>query len=979
MPRRPLHLVATERHVASALTGGNRAATFRSFCADVTANVARRPATPELTHLATAVALDDMRKEWDVSLPLVGAIDAAMGALRRSGVDPEMLRRTKDARGQLIGRLLARTDEMLARHDLFDDRAMGWIAATSIDTASIEELPTRVVIDGLYDWDPSQFAWVEALARRVPLTVQMPRAASGAVGVAAAPDAILSLLEARWQSLPRAPELELFELGLPEQATTIEAATDGAEARTIAAVVLDAVRAGASAEGIAIVVPQLEEAFLERLRGALDEARLAFEEPRGRSPIAAPAVRAALGWLELASAPLNRDATIDLLRSRAVDPAPFIDGATLTERQRRALELAGRLGRIPVRTDRDGTLLADVLAAEIANDSDEGWLLGSLDRILAARAELATAASRSSIAGKVSSMWRALGLVDPGRATLGALLAAESTDSTSPEARLVAAQLRDHAAGFRALLAAVDRVEAAGVLLGAEKTEVTPARFRAELEKALAGVEPSGTRRPGALRLVRISEVHDLPTDLLILARVSEGTFEAGVPGPSILNERVLAALPSNRRPPPAAQTMAANRVAYLGAIAKAGRVVVTRSETDAEGRPLAPAALFRELAPNCLRLHEPASRVHPRARILSSRGAELARLARGGKPDDADVRWRVALENDRLAFFLDPRQVATSGTGAIETGDETVREHLRQSIGGTRARPIAATTIERAAQCRFSAFAVAVLGASFAETLGEGLEPWQRGSLIHRALYCAFESLRGKWDTSSRTELVARGSAAAKKTLMQGRSSPLYRAEIERALRDVAAVLEWSLDDPDFRFAYGERSFGDNRTPGGAERSWPALALGTGASTVFVRGRIDRVDLSRDGSRARVIDYKTGALPAWKDVGTLVFQPPLYAYAVLKEMGRLSLPELRALYLDTSKRPPRPLPVEKGQVFSLEAMAAAEQRAAQVVARLWQGDVAPRPADAAVCSRCEVRDICRRPAAMPVEDLEPDNDGAGA
>src|SRR3954467_9142905 len=113
---------------------------------------------------------------------------------------------------------------------------------------------------------------------------------------------------------------------------------------------------------------------------------------------------------------------------------------------------------------------------------------------------------------------------------------------------------------------------------------------------------------------------------------------------------------------------------------------------------------------------------------------------------------------------------------------------------------------------------------------------------------------------------------------------------------------------------------------------------MGSGASTVFVRGRIDRVDVSRDGSRARVIDYKTGSLPAWKDVGTRVFQPPLYSRAVFEKMGPLALPELRALYLDTSKRPPRALPVEKSQVLSLEAMAAAQHRAAQVVERLWQG-----------------------------------------
>jgi CRISPR/Cas system-associated exonuclease Cas4 (RecB family) len=225
-------------------------------------------------------------------------------------------------------------------------------------------------------------------------------------------------------------------------------------------------------------------------------------------------------------------------------------------------------------------------------------------------------------------------------------------------------------------------------------------------------------------------------------------------------------------------------------------------------------------------------------------------------------------------------------------------------------------------------------------------------------------------------------GIAAARKVLVRDVGAPLYRAEVERALRDVTAVVEWSLaDESDFRFVHGERSFGAGRAPAGrgGEASWPALVIGGGPSTVFVKGRIDRVDVSFDGSRARVIDYKTGALPAWKDVGTHVFQPPLYAYAVLLQMGRLSMPEVRALYLDTSKRPPRPLPVEKSQVFSLEALKAAEQRAARVVVQMWSGDVAPRPVDAVICGKCEVRDICRRPAAMPVEELEPESEGAGA
>jgi ATP-dependent helicase/nuclease subunit B len=40
---------------------------------------------------------------------------------------------------------------------------------------------------------------------------------------------------------------------------------------------------------------------------------------------------------------------------------------------------------------------------------------------------------------------------------------------------------------------------------------------------------------------------------------------------------------------------------------------------------------------------------------------------------------------------------------------------------------------------------------------------------------------------------------------------------------------------------------------------------------------------------------------------------------------------------------------------------------------------VAPRPTDAAICGRCDARDICRRPAAMPVDELDPDADGGGA
>src|SRR6185295_15236516 len=176
--------------------------------------------------------------------------------------------------------------------------------------------------------------------------------------------------------------------------------TGGAEARVIADVVREAVVSGTSAEAIAIVVPALDEGFLEPLRAAFDEARIAFAEPRGRPPIAAPAVRAALGWLDLVVS-LHRDGIIDLLRSNAVDPAPFVDGTSLELRRRRALALASRLARVPVGTDDDRTLLLQVLSAEIDPRSDDIWMIDALARILSALGDLAEPVARSTLVSKL--------------------------------------------------------------------------------------------------------------------------------------------------------------------------------------------------------------------------------------------------------------------------------------------------------------------------------------------------------------------------------------------------------------------------------------------------------------------------------------------------------------------------------------------------------------------------------------------------
>jgi ATP-dependent helicase/nuclease subunit B len=988
----------TERHVERALAEGVFARTWRAFVDDHAAASGLCAANPEMTRLATAATLAAIEHPFGpgAAPAIVATLDAALGVLGEAGVDAAALGRANGGRSALFARLLEGTAEHLTRAGAYDRRSAGFLAARAIERAPIEDLPPNVVVEGLLDWTAADHAWVEALSRRVRVTVRMPRWAGAPGAVTGSTDVLLSALEERWQGHSRGPELELVDIALPAEIELVASPSDAAEARAIAGALRRALSSGVAASDIAVVLPSLDESFLEPLRAALDEARIAFAEPRGRPPIATPLVRAALAWLEIAAGPLARDALVDLLRTSVIDPAPFVEGPTAPARREHARQLARRLTRIPVGVDRDGTLLSDLLASDTAT-ANEPWLLASLDKILAARRALQTDAPRRALAAQLLEVWTSMGL---GPVSLGVVsdlveiedgalgLAAEARavgEDVDRKARLLRALAREQSAGHTALMAAIERVLEAAQRLGMGDEPVSIERLRAELEEALMGAPPLGTHRPGAVRIARAADVAFLPCECLIVARASEGVFESAPTANGVFGEELLNALPRRQRPPSAMAALAAGRTALLAAAARAERIVLTRSTTDGDGRPAAPSPFFAELAAGRSIEDGPSSVLDPSREPLSPRAEELVALSLGRPAEDADVARRVAIEKARLEFFLDPRLAPSPATGAIDVGDAEFAAHLARAIGGTVERPIAATAIERAASCRFAAFARGVLGATQSDSTGEELEPWQRGSLVHRALQVALEATRPRWNDLPRDELFAVGMTAARRAMLRDRTAPLYRAETERALRDVEAVLAWSLDDTSwFRFAYSERSFGETRDPrteiGGKNRAaWPALATGDGRDSVFVKGRIDRIDLAQGGGRARVIDYKTGALPAWKDVGTLVFQPPLYALALFMQLGPLSLPEVRALYLDTSKRPPRVFPAEKSQVLSPEVMAAAQRRAKEIVQRMRAGDVAPRPADALVCGRCSVRDVCRRPAAMPIDDQDLEVEGGAS
>jgi ATP-dependent helicase/nuclease subunit B len=967
-----VHLARTERHVEDALRSDRSASTIRSFTRALARSGPLRPASPEVTRLATALSLAEMRSDDAPGPSLVGPLDEALGALRRAGLRPSVLLRAAGAgavgaRAELLARLLEDTDARLARSGLYDERATGWLAAEAVARARPDELPERVVIEGLLDWQPADFAWVEALAARVVTQVRLPHFAVGG-REAYGDDALLGLVESRWQAQSDAPDLELEEAPLPAPELVVEGASPEAECRAIVRAVHRALADGADAERIAVALPSLDEEFLEPLRAMFEEARIPFVEPRGRPSVAVPAARAALGWLELAIGPLHRDAIVDLLQSGAVDPRGWIDAGSERSARERALSLARRLAQIPVGADPDASMLLAALAAWGRERPAEAWMEAALTKMTADLLPLSRGGTRARIADELRARWRGMGLGETPARLLRALVTEHEMDG---DAMVLAKSLRERAAAMRTLDLALERTCEAAALLGASLTEVSPRLFRTELEAALAGAPPEGgTPRSAAVQIARTSEIAGRQLALLVVARTSEGTFGEGLGG-GLLDDDLVRALPRPSRPHTSRSLAATRRAELAWAMSRAARLVVTRSTADAEGRPDPPAQLFTLLAESGRLEREPASVVARATPAVSAHQAELRAIAWTRKPADEDLARRAAIERARLAFFLDPDAPAGLVTGGIDGHDPTALAHLRRAFGGDADRPVPATSIERAADCRFAAFAARVLRASSSDESTEEVAPWQRGALVHRALHIAMETIRPFWGKLSPEDLARMAVRSVHDAMVRGQASPLYRAEVERAVRDVAAVVAWSFEQGgELAFAYGERSFGHR---GG---DWSALEIKSGNESVFVAGRIDRVDYRNDGTEARVIDYKSSAPPAWSLVGTRAFQPPLYASVIRRELGPLLVRRVRALYLETSRRPPKPLPVEKNQTMSRELVASSEANAAAVTLRVWRGDVAPRPAEAAVCSRCDARDICRRPAAMPIQDIDLELDG---
>lgn len=796
----------------------------------------------------------------------------------------------------------------------------------------------------------------------------------------------------------------------------IAAHTADGEARAVAAEVLAALAAGTPPERVAIVVPDLDETRLEPLRAALGDARVPFAEPRGRPVASCPEGRIALGLLAVAAGPVTRDQVIDLLRAPGLHPGAWMEQKSVRAAVARAVTLTHRLREVPVEIDRTGRLLVDALAD--AARPDEGWMPRALDRMIReARWVGDHATTRRETARRLLALIDRLELGRPSPRELGAALNREGrgrpggkgaaepgASGRSPRASAGGAEVStaalalrafgESAAAVRALREAVRALVEGAAAAGLADAEGSPAELAAELGVAVAELGIGlGTAGAGAVRLGRPAELCGLSRDLVIVTGLSERSYSGADGDLALLDERTRRRLPDPCRPPSSRERETWRRAELCWAMAGADRVVLTHTTGD-ENDPALPHPLVRWAAEHGAELRrEPASRLHPKASRTDARSAELQALA-AGVPPRGDLADRVAVERARLAFFLDPRSPAGAHTGKVAIADAAARAHLVAAVGGDAPeRPVAVTAVERASGCAFAGFARRVLRVRRVEDLAESADNRERGTLVHRALHAAFEGLRTAHDGSyapgfpatgarpPRSELLARAKNAAERELrLAGAMAPLRREAVLSAIADALDVVERAVDAGDtLAFFAAEQSFGlVEMGPGPgpsarAESRWEALPVesedGEGP-VLYVGGQIDRIDVSADGRRARVVDYKTGRLPAADEHGRSAFQLPLYAAMVARRLGCESV---EALYV--SVRPRGVLEEWPRSEEDRRALGARRdeigQAARRIILRMWEGEVAPRPMKATLCTRCEARDVCRRPAVAPIEEAE--------
>jgi len=280
--------------------------------------------------------------------------------------------------------------------------------------------------------------------------------------------------------------------------------------------------------------------------------------------------------------------------------------------------------------------------------------------------------------------------------------------------------------------------------------------------------------------------------------------------------------------------------------------------------------------------------------------------------------------------------------------------------------RSFSPTALQHFAACpyRFFLYAVHKLSPRDAPEAIEEMNPLQRGSLVHEALYEVLVSLRDK----RKLPITEASLEEAREELdrVLDRVAARFKDELSPAIERVwadgiasvrADLREWlrrAAEDDEWEPVNFELSFGlPTRRSRDPQSVADPVALDIG---VQLRGSIDLVERSRHGA-VRATDYKTGKVRTDRSAivaGGETLQPVLYALVLEKILPKGTEVHSGRLYYCTSAGAFTEVPI----LLNDRARAAAAEVVATIGDALDQAALLAIPSEGA-CTHCDYRAVC--------------------
>lgn len=284
----------------------------------------------------------------------------------------------------------------------------------------------------------------------------------------------------------------------------------------------------------------------------------------------------------------------------------------------------------------------------------------------------------------------------------------------------------------------------------------------------------------------------------------------------------------------------------------------------------------------------------------------------------------------------------------------------------------VSPTRLETYASCPFQYLLSVIMGIEgLTEPEKEAtITPLDKGKLIHDILYEFYANLKKERGPSLRLKPEDRERLA--ETAQEKFSEfeqigvtgypMLWEAEKRSMIKQLGDFFNEELRETEFIPTYFEVRYGMN--PFDSQESdlstEEPVSLKLNGKTLNLRGRIDRIDLTKDGAKGRVRDYKTGSVSAKPNEfqGGRTLQLPLYLYAARQLLGSLSkgiqIESAEYVYLKEGRR----IPFEG---FQLDEREGELQEILETLAQgIEKGIFIPVPDNQDCKSRfCDFRAIC--------------------